>query len=161
MASAFACGVMAGFLYSLKRVNPSLEVEVGAGSLLMFLLGAGLTLSLWNIATRLALFQAPTSEEQESRRRWRPLIILGAVLFLGMFISYGYAIKDIRRAALLQVLQGTSLAVFVLAGVGVVLVRLARMLNRNEPPVGSTGVDEIDQAREDDDETSGNEPPLG
>ena len=53
-ASAFACGVMGGFLYSLKRVNPSLELEFGLGTLLMAVLAGGLALALWRFVTEFA-----------------------------------------------------------------------------------------------------------
>lgn len=147
-SSAFACGVMGGFLYSLKQVNPSLQLEFGVGTLLMAILTAGLALFLWKVVTDFAVGAAAKGGTDSGRRKFIALIVGGVLLFTGMFVSYFYAIKDIRRAAFLQVLQGTTLALFVIGGIGVILVRLARMLNRNEPPTGSTGVAEIDESKD-------------
>lgn len=138
-SSAFACGVMAGFLYSLKRVNPALELELGVGSLLMALMAAGLTLWLWNIAAGIRRRAATGEDASSSKQRAWLLIAVGGILFLGMFSAYLAALKDVRRGALLQVLQGTTLAIFVICGIGMVLYRLVKLLNRDEPPTGSTG----------------------
>ena len=54
-------------------------------------------------------------------------------LFAVMLVSYGVAIKDIRRGLLLEILQGTSLALFVLSGIGFVLYKLVRWLESEKP----------------------------
>ena len=149
-ASAFACGVMGGFLYSLKRVNPSLELEFGLGTLLMAVLAGGLALALWRFVTEFAGGLTPGDPAGKARRNLRLLILVSALLVLGMLGSYVYALKDVRRAAFLQVLQGTTLALFVLSGIGVILVRLARLLNKNEPPTGSTGIASLDEKPDED-----------
>ncbi|MBL9167434.1 MAG: hypothetical protein JNN07_06800 [Verrucomicrobiales bacterium] len=141
-SSAFACGVMGGFLYSLKQVNPSLQLEFSLGTILMAVLSAGLALFLWKLVTDFAMGAAVKDGSDAGRRKFIALIIGGLLLFSGMFVSYFYAIKDIRRAAFLQVMQGTTLALVVVGGIGVIVFRLARMLNRNEPPTGSTGLPE-------------------
>jgi hypothetical protein len=128
--SAVACATMAGFLYSLKRVNPQMEFDLGVGSLVAALLGGALAWGLWSSAVRPG---SPTSSRV-------PVLLLGGLLLVGTVAAFGYAIKDVGHGALLQVLQGTALALMVLGGIGYVLVRLTRMLNRDEPPVGSTGV---------------------
>jgi drug/metabolite transporter (DMT)-like permease len=138
-ASALACGVLAGFLYSLKQVNPSLQLEFSVGTLLMAALGALLSSALWKFAMELARSDAEVVPTPETLRRRRWVYGLIGLLAVGMMLAYFFAIKDVERSALLQVLQGTSLALVVIAGIGMIIVRLAKMLNRNTPPDGSTG----------------------
>lgn len=149
-ASAFACGIMGGFLYSLKRVNPSLELEFSLGTLFMAVLAGGLALALWNFVSEFAAGLAPGDAAGKARRKLMLLILVSALLVLGMLGSYVYALKDVRRAAFLQVLQGTTLALFVLSGIGVILVRLARLLNKDEPPAGATGIPSLDEKPDED-----------
>ncbi|MBM3847448.1 MAG: hypothetical protein FJ405_14345 [Verrucomicrobia bacterium] len=141
VCSAFGCGVMAGFLYSLKQVNPELRFEFGFGSLLCAVLGALVAVVIWNRAVELsASSHSLNADDHRRQRRWF-LGLMGA-LFGGMLASYFYAIKDVRRSALLEVLQGVTLAFLVIGGIGILLIRLARLLNQNNPPDGSTGEDE-------------------
>ncbi|HAM71744.1 MAG TPA: hypothetical protein DCM86_08890 [Verrucomicrobiales bacterium] len=134
-ASALACGAMAAFLYSLKRVNPTLDLELGAGSLLAAGLGAFLAWVIWNAVARMNTGEAVAPSRP---LRWGMGLAAG-ILLVGTFAGFWIAIRDVRREALLQVIQGTALAVMVLSGIGWVLFKLTRLLNQGEPPEGSTG----------------------
>lgn len=138
-ASALACGVAAGFLYSIKHVNPALELEIGVGSGLAALFGGWLALFLWKQAMRMAERVGEGDSPASLRPQRRALIIVSVTLFLVMMLSYLAALKDVRSSALLQVLQGTGFALLVIGGICAVMVHLVRLLNREQPPDGTTG----------------------
>lgn len=154
VASVICFAGMAGFLYSVKQVNPVLEMEWGFGTLVMTVIGGWLAWILWNMAAQLV----SEGTELQHRRRVKNLALLSGGVFLVMLISWAVAIKDVRRAMLLEILQGTSLALFVLAGIGFVLYRLVRWLEsekpNNEPDPDAPGYDGAefpDDGGEDDD----------
>ena len=138
-ASALSCSIASGFLYSLKRVNPSLKLELSFGTLLACILGGMLTLWMWRLVQELAGRRAALLSGSEKQRRWVAVLGIGILLFGGMGLCYVMALKDVRSSALLQVMQGVGLALLVLSAIGVVMIRLVRLLNRDNPPEGSTG----------------------
>ena len=138
-ASALACGVAAGFLYSIKRVNPALELEFGAGSGLSALFGGWLALVLWKQAMRMAERSGEGDAPSSLKPQRRALVIVSITLFAVMIISYLAALKDVKSSAVLQVLQGSGFALLVIGGICVVMVHLVRLLNREQPPDGATG----------------------
>ena len=94
---------------------------------------------LWRQALALAARRAQGDDNQAFRRQQWALCGAGTLLLGSMMICYLVALKDVRSTALLQVLQGTGLALLVIAGICVVMVRIVRLLNLNEPPDGATG----------------------
>lgn len=138
-ASALACGVAAGFLYSIKHVNPALELEIGVGSGLAALVGGWLALFLWKQAMRMAERAGEGDGPTSLRPQRRALVIVSVILFVLMILSYLAALRDVRSSAMLQVLQGAGFALLVIAGICAVMVRLIRLLNQEQPPDGSTG----------------------
>ena len=138
-ASSLSCAVAAGFLYSLKRVNPALELELGVGSLVAAVFGWWMSVFLWRQALALAARRAQGEDDQALRRQQWALYGAATLLLGSMMLCYLFALKDVRGSALLQVLQGTGLALLVIAGICVVMVRIIRLLNLNPPADGSTG----------------------
>ncbi|MEW6306279.1 MAG: hypothetical protein AB1705_22660 [Verrucomicrobiota bacterium] len=133
-ASAFSIALMAAYLYSVKEVNPALKIEVGLGSVLVFL-GSGAM--VW-FAMR-AVFgegKGRFGGGAGSQRRW--LIGLSALLTLGMLAGFVTALKNVSSIKKLEVIQGTALAVMVLAMVGVIFLQVVKFLERdsarNEEP---------------------------
>lgn len=141
-ASVATCGILGGFLYCVRRVNPSLEFDPGPGAVVCAFLAAWACHFLWTPpgGNSSSGDDSPTDASQQSRRR-RILILAVAALSVGLLGAYAFAIKDVRRSALLEVLQGTTLALMVIGGIAIVLVKLARFLGRDTPPDGSTGVE--------------------
>ena len=138
-ASGFSCAIASGFLYSIKRVNPSLQLELSLGTLLAAIFGGVIAGMLWKFASELSGRGKNRLSDVDLRRRWIVFGVSAVLLFGMMALSYGMALKDVRGGAVLQVLQGTGLALLVIAGIGVVMMRLIRLLNREAPPEGSTG----------------------
>ncbi|MBI1842952.1 MAG: hypothetical protein HYR88_19090 [Verrucomicrobia bacterium] len=138
-ASSFSCAIASGFLYSLKRVNPSLQLEIGFGTLLAAILGGVVALFLWKSILEIAGRGEKRLSGAALRGRWIAVLVAAVLLFGSMAGSYWMALKDVRSSTLLEVLQGTGLALLVIAGIGLVMSRLIRLLNRDVPREGSTG----------------------
>ena len=107
-ASGFSCAIASGFLYSIKRVNPSLQLELSVGSLLAAILGAVIAGALWKFVSELSRRGKASLSAQDLRRRWTVFGVSAALLFGMMVLSYGLALKDVRGSAVLQVLQGIT-----------------------------------------------------
>jgi Na+/proline symporter len=115
-----ACiAVMAGFLASLKQVNPAIQFRFDAVSVVAFILGGVLT----TIFLRVVL---------KADKRRRALLVVGAavVCVLGYFLL---GIKDTASENRSDVTIGAAIAVAVLSCVALVLWRLTRFFEADEP----------------------------
>ena len=117
-ASSFSIALLAGFLASLKQVNPAIQVRFTVGSAVAFVLGGILTA----LYLRLIL---------KADKRRRSFLVGGAavVCVLGYFLI---GIADTSRENRSDVTIGTAIAVAVLSCVGFVLWRLTRFLEADQ-----------------------------
>jgi peptidoglycan/LPS O-acetylase OafA/YrhL len=117
--STFSIAVMAGFLASLKQVNPAIQIRFDAVSVAAFILGGVSTAVFLRIVLK-------------ANKRRRALLVVGAaiVCVLGYFLL---GIKDTSRENRSDVTVGTAIAVAVLSCVAVVIWRLTRFLEADEP----------------------------
>ena len=108
--SSFSIAVMAGFLASLKQVNPAIVLRFNVVSVVAFVLGGVLT----------ALYLRLVSKASKRRRT---LLVLGAAIacVLGYF---ALGIKDTAQENRSDVTIGTMIAVAVLSCVALVLWRV-------------------------------------
>jgi len=108
--STFSIAVMAGFLASLKQVNPSIQVRIDAVSVVAFILGGVSTAVFLRIVLK-------------ANKRRRAFLVVGAaiVCVLGYF---ALAIKDTAHENRSDVTIGTAIAVVVLSSVALVLWRV-------------------------------------
>jgi len=108
--STFSIAVMAGFLASLKQVNPAIQIRFDAVSVVAFVLGGVLTAVFLRIVLK-------------ANKRRRTLLVVGAaiVCVLGYF---ALAIKDTAHENRSDVTIGTAIAVAVLSSVALVLWRV-------------------------------------
>jgi peptidoglycan/LPS O-acetylase OafA/YrhL len=108
--STFSIAVMAGFLASLKQVNPAIQVRIDAVSVVAFILGGVSTAVFLRIVLK-------------ANKRRRALLVVGAaiVCVLGYF---ALAIKDTAHENRSDVTIGTAIAVAVLSSVALVLWRV-------------------------------------
>jgi Na+/proline symporter len=108
--SSFSIAVMAGFLASLKQVNPAIVLRFNVVSVVAFVLGGVLTALFLRIV-------------QRANKRRRVLLVLGAAIacVLGYF---ALGIKDTAQENRSDVTIGTAIAVTVLSCVALVLWRV-------------------------------------
>ena len=117
--STFSIAVMAGFLASLKQVNPSIQVRIDAVSVVAFILGGVSTAVFLRIVLK-------------ANKRRRAFLVVGAAIacVLGYF---ALAIKDTAHENRSDVTIGTAIAVAVLSCVALVIWRLTKFLEADEP----------------------------
>ena len=116
--STFSIAVMAGFLASIKQVNPAVEFRFSVFSVIAFIAGGALT----------ALFLRFVLKGKKSKRG---LLVVGVAIacVLGyFFIGIKHVSGDNRR----DVTIGTAIAVAVLSFLGWVLWRISRFLESEQ-----------------------------
>jgi hypothetical protein len=117
-ASSFSMAVLAGFLASLKQVNPAILVKFDAVSAVAFVLGGVFTAIFLRIVMK-------------ADKRRRAVLVVGAAIVsvLGYFTL---AIKDTAHENRSDVTIGTAIAVAVLSCVAFVLWRLTRFFEADK-----------------------------
>lgn len=117
-ASSFSIALLAGFLASLKQVNPVIEIRFTVGSAVAFVFGGILTAIFLRLVFR-------------ANKRTRAVLVLGAaiVCVLGYFLM---GIENTSRENRSDVTVGTAIAVTVLSFVALVLWRLTRFLEADQ-----------------------------
>ena len=116
--SSFSIAVLAGFLASLKQVNPSIVFRFSAGTVIGFVGGGVLT----------ALFLRIVLHGDKKRRAL--LVVAAAIASVVIYFLFG--IKNTSRENRSDVTIGTVIAVTVLSLVAWVLWRLARFLEADQ-----------------------------
>jgi cytochrome bd-type quinol oxidase subunit 2 len=125
---------MAAFLYSVKQVMPDLRYELSAGSGIAFVLGAAFSWLLLRLAFKLDDSSAGRVEAGGFfgiRGRRRLFLGLSVLLSLATAGAFALALKGVGNEQLLEVVQGTVIALFALCGVGFLLWRCARFLEKD------------------------------
>ena len=126
-SSALGLGLMAAFLYSIKQVTPELQYKISIGTGVSFVAAAALSGAFWRL-----VFGKPNSSENDlskGRKRW--LVVLSAFLTVVTLAPFFYALKGIANEKIVEVVEGTGLAVLALGGVGFLLWKSARFLEND------------------------------
>ena len=147
--TALSMGLMAGFLYSLKTVHPSIRLDFTLGSVAAFIIAA---LVSWKFCA--ALYRDETGEagDDGSRReetqkkflkRWI-MIFVGTSSLLTL-LAFAWSLKDVGSDSRRQVIEGTVLAAVVIGVVAWLLRMVVRFFEeqsrfeeelrrKNQPP---------------------------
>ena len=126
-SSAVALGLMAAFLYSIKQVTPELRYEISLGTGISFVAAAALSWAFWRL-----VFGKPNSSENDlPKRRKRWFIILSIFLTVATLAPFVYALKGVGNQKVVEIAEGTALAVLALGGVGFLLWKAARFLEND------------------------------
>ena len=123
-SSALSLGLMAALLFSVKQVTPDLRCELSAGSGIAFLVGATFSWLFWRVVFKV---DKPGKRTGPGKRRVL-FAALSVLLSLATVAAFVFALKGVGNEKLREIIQGTLLAVFALAGVGFLLWRIARFL---------------------------------
>lgn len=116
--STFSIAVLAGFLASIKQVNPAVRFQFSALSVIAFFVGGALT------------FVFVRSVLSPNKKRRALLVVIVAVAALLGYFAFG--IKNVSSENRRDVTIGTALAVAVLAFLGWVLWRVSRFFEGDE-----------------------------
>src|SRR2546429_289330 len=123
-SSAFSLGLMAALFFSVKQVTPDLRCELSVGSGIAFMVGAIFSWLFW----RAVFKEEKTGKRAERRNRRVWFATLSVLLSLATAAAFVLALKGVGKDRLGEMIQGTCLAVFALAGVSLLLWRVARFL---------------------------------
>jgi hypothetical protein len=125
-SAALGMGLMAGFLYSLKQVHPSIRLELTFGTVLAFLITAAFVWMFCGV-----LFKGEFSDGDSAgvaaikkRRVARWVLFFVVISALGTAGAFLYSLKDVSAGHRRDVLVGTGVAVIVIA-TGVLLIHKA------------------------------------
>jgi hypothetical protein len=136
-ATAVSLGLMTGFLFSIKQVNPRIEFEVTNWAILsVFVSGILIWMGCHLFFRRLAEVNehgdVPGSNRRKLLVRW--VIIFSAALLLETVLGVAHGLRGISPEKLSEVLQGTALALFVLSITGFLFWKLTRFVENDVPP---------------------------
>ena len=126
-SSALGLGLMAAFLYSIKQVTPELRYEISVGTGVSFAAAAALSWAFW----RLVFGKTNSSENGLSKPRKRWFIILSVFLTVATFAPFVYTLKGVANEKMVEIAEGTALALLALGGVGFLLWKAARFLEND------------------------------
>jgi len=120
IGTSLSMGLMAGFLFSLKQVHPSIELRFGLGTVLAFGLVAVVS---WRFCAILARADEPA---ETGRKRFMVRWMIGflGLSALGTAAAFAYALKDVSSQNRWDVIEGTLIAVVVLAVGGWIIYRV-------------------------------------
>jgi hypothetical protein len=112
VGTGLAMGSMAAFLYSLKQVHPAIQLKFTLGTVVIFFLVGAFS---WKFCGVLA--KSVNEREGPEKKRFivRWLIFFVTLSSLGTIAAFIYALKDVSGESRRDVIEGTLIAVFVLA----------------------------------------------
>ncbi len=126
-SSAVGLGLMAAFLYSVKQVTPEFKYKISVGTGVSFAAAAALSWAFWRLVFGKA--NRPAKGLSKLRKRW--FILLSVFLAVGTLAPFGYALRGIANEKVVEIVEGTGLAVLALGGVGFLLWKVARFLEND------------------------------
>ena len=134
-SSALSLGTLAGFLYSVKTVVPSVQFELSLASLVAFLLAAAASFALWHVVFQLNAAQerdanTPTDPKEGSRKLW--LKILAGLLTVALVFAFIYPLKDFSSEKAAQIAFGSFIAVLFLGVLALLFWRVVRFLESED-----------------------------
>jgi hypothetical protein len=130
LASALGMGTLAGFLYSLKEVHPNLRLEFGLGAALVALATAIASWIFCGVMARADVEDSPTVARRKFFIRW--LIYFGSACTLGTLFAFGYSLRNVASASRREVVEGTVLAVLVVAAGGFLIRKAFRFFEEQD-----------------------------
>ena len=126
-SSALALGLMAAFLYSIKQVTPEFQYKISVGTGVSFAAAAALSWVYW----RLVFGKQNNSEHGVSKPRKRWLVILSLFLTVATLAPFVYTLKGVANEKMVEIAEGTALAMLALGGIGFLLWKAARFLEND------------------------------
>lgn len=130
-STALAFGAMASSAYSLRKDEAGFSFDFTPGTVISFVVGAGVALFYWRVIGALQK-TAPGAQGAQGNRRRPRIGILSAALFLAAVGLFLYPIKFVPPGKLKDVAVGLILAFLVLGLVAVVVIKLIRLLEEDE-----------------------------
>lgn len=137
VSSALSLGTLAGLLYSVKTVTPSIQFQFSGGAVLAFVLAAGASVAFWHIVFKLTDWRPVPGSDPDHRQtqgRKRVLLALAIVLGVGLLFAFIYPLKDFSSEKVREIGIGAFIALLFLTVLGVIFYRVVRYLEAD--PIG-------------------------
>ena len=126
-SATLGAAVMYGFLYSIRSVNPALEVRLGVFSGIAFVAGAAIT---W-LYCRFIFSESDEPDTSLTRRKIQWTLAYLAVSAIGMLGSVALALRNVPSSKLNSVIIGASIAICVLSTGGFIIYRAIRFFEED------------------------------
>jgi hypothetical protein len=108
----FCVGGMAGFIASIRQVNPTIVFRFDWLTALALIVGCGMGWLFWRV------IPGDDDQRKSGRSKWLPLGLWVAALCGMMLAGFAYGMKDISGEKQREMYIGTGMAFLVLAFVG-------------------------------------------
>ncbi|HUR45245.1 MAG TPA: hypothetical protein VMZ27_05140 [Candidatus Saccharimonadales bacterium] len=136
-ATALSLALMTGFIFAIKRVNPSIEFSITVGTVLAFIL-SGFT--AW-VACHLFFKKMMNREEVGTAlaTKRKALVLRWVIFFCGALVvetvlAFAFGLRGVPSEKLREVIEGTLWAIFFLSIVGCLFWKLTRFVESDSPP---------------------------
>ncbi|HAV62783.1 MAG TPA: hypothetical protein DCY13_10495 [Verrucomicrobiales bacterium] len=119
-ALGLSLGAMAGFIASVRQVNPEIVFRLDWRTVLATLFGAWMGLIFWRV------IPGERSTGSRGLNRWLPLILWLGVMTGGTLFGFAYGMKDLSGPKVREMLAGTGLAFIVVTVFSLIVWRIGR-----------------------------------
>jgi hypothetical protein len=151
-AVSLSIGLLGAFLYSVKDVHPRLVIEFNLGTLIAFLLCAGVSWAFCRVLfkSEFADDSSPAGTALQEKRRARSFVIFLAVSGLATAGAFLYSLKDVSSESRMEVIQGAGFAVFVLTIGGFLIHQAIRFFEEQDKANLQDSESDLDQEHDED-----------
>jgi hypothetical protein len=133
-ATALSLGVMAGFLYSLKQVHPTIELECNLGTALAFLITAVFSWLFCGVLFRGEFNKGDSAGAAAltKRRVTRWIVFFFVVSGLAMAGAFLYSLKNVSAQSRREVIEGAGIATVFLTIGGFLIHKTVRFFEEQD-----------------------------
>jgi len=128
VSSAISLGTLAGVLYSVKSVTPSVQFSFTGATLIAFSLAAMTSVAFWHVVFKLSGTELESAQGKSARRSRAWLVVLATALGLALLFSFILPLRDLFSEKSSEIASGAGVAVIFLALLGVLFWRVVRFL---------------------------------
>ena len=125
-ASSFSMGAVAGFIASIKQINPTLEFQLSLLTILSFIGCFGVTWWVHNV-----IFDEKT-DSMDPRRRKKTILFFGVTSMLAVMSCMGFALKGISQNKLKDVSFGVVIAALFISIAAFFFFKVVGFLHKDE-----------------------------
>ena len=130
LGSALGMGALAAFLYSLKEVHPHIRFEFTLGTVLIALGTAAASWIFCGVMARADTEEHPSVVRRRFFIRW--LVVFGGLSTVGTITAFIFSLRNVSSRGQRDVLEGTLLAVLVLAAGGYLIHKAFRFFEEQD-----------------------------